>query len=818
MFVRSAAEVAVRRACAPVMSSAARASSAGEALRARVERLEPRVLMSLSVPAFSSDPQATRKLFLDFDGLATAPVDWSPAAVAPAFDQDGNADRFNDNELAAIGEIWARVADRYAPFNVDVTTVDPGNRADGVTMAVVIGGDGRWYDGGQNSGVAQEGGFRSPWASNTAFVFSAQAPFNVNLPGNVAAHEAGHGFGLDHQSDRDFPPGERPHDYGTGGTDPVTGDTLVPVMGSSNSGSTGWWYGPTPDYLGGGAETYQDDVAVLSNTLGSRADDAGNARPTSTNIGALDGAVDVRGLIGTVGDVDWRSFTTAGGLATLYVNFEVAVPSMLSPSAELRDAAGNVVAVAERVAQYWRVRAMLAAGTYHLVVKGDGWVPVVGSNADFRNDYADVGAYHVTGGIELADPDDTIGESSGRADRMKNVGETVDLEMGNPVDVDLIGFTVSAGQRVAFDLDSRGGSVLDTYLRLFDSGGVEIAANDDGADVGEAAGGFSFVDRTFANAGTYYVGVSLAPNRTYDANVGDGDTDGAPVTGIYRLNIVDRSMPAAGPIPARVAAAGGPITLSDGRVFASASGFAGGAERATPFEVAGTEDDRLYSTMRYGTEFTFARNVPNGSYTVYLYMTEPTLTEPGGRAFDVSAEGNRVLADYDVFARAGLRSAHRVAVPVGVIDGQLNLRFLSKVGNAIVSAIAIAPRHEAESATRGGVGGGPIVAAQNGGYTGGGYADFTADAGQSIQFTVHAATTGPYQLAIRYANGRTADRPLALAVNGVTKTTALTFGPTGSWTTWREVVYDVTLSAGTNTIRLTATGRSGANIDSLALA
>jgi len=43
----------------------------------------------------------------------------------------------------------------------------------------------------------------------------------------------------------------------------------------------------------------------------------------------------------------------------------------------------------------------------------------------------------------------------------------------------------------------------------------------------------------------------------------------------------------------------------------------------------------------------------------------------------------------------------------------------------------------------------------------------------------------------------------------------LSFVGTGSWTTWQTVSVTVNLQAGTNRIRLTSVGSSGANIDSL---
>ena len=49
-----------------------------------------------------------------------------PAGNYPAWTLDGDAATFNDAEREAIQTIWQRVAEDYAPFDVDVTTQDPG--------------------------------------------------------------------------------------------------------------------------------------------------------------------------------------------------------------------------------------------------------------------------------------------------------------------------------------------------------------------------------------------------------------------------------------------------------------------------------------------------------------------------------------------------------------------------------------------------------------------------------------------------------------------------------------------------------------------
>src|SRR5687768_13861319 len=97
------------------------------------------------IPALPSRPATPAKLYLDFDGdLTPAWGQYAPAAT-PAYDTDNDPLTFSDGELASIREIWARVSEKYSPFNLDITTQDPGTLADRQTLKVVIGGSGSWF-------------------------------------------------------------------------------------------------------------------------------------------------------------------------------------------------------------------------------------------------------------------------------------------------------------------------------------------------------------------------------------------------------------------------------------------------------------------------------------------------------------------------------------------------------------------------------------------------------------------------------------------------------------------------------------------------
>jgi len=100
------------------------------------------------------------------------------------------------------------------------------------------------------------------------------------------------------------------------------------------------------------------------------------------------------------------------------------------------------------------------------------------------------------------------------------------------LDVDLYKITLPRGglitaEVIAANLDIP--SDLDSYLRLFDANGVELAAND------QFYGRDSFLDYFVTTGGTYFVGVSGFPNADYDPAVaGSGRTQS---TGVYNLRL-----------------------------------------------------------------------------------------------------------------------------------------------------------------------------------------------------------------------------------------------------------------------------------------
>ncbi|SFW72875.1 carbohydrate-binding protein [Amycolatopsis australiensis] len=127
-----------------------------------------------------------------------------------------------------------------------------------------------------------------------------------------------------------------------------------------------------------------------------------------------------------------------------------------------------------------------------------------------------------------------------------------------------------------------------------------------------------------------------------------------------------------------------------------------------------------------------------------------------------------------------------------------------------VSAAGGATRYEAESAT---LSAGGTVDANHAGFSGTGFANAANAVGSYVEWRV----TGPASaLTFGYANGSTAARPVDIAVDGTVTAAGVAFPPTGAWTTWSTVTRQLSLPAGSHTVRVTATTADGpANLDYL---
>ena len=84
-----------------------------------------------------SNPNATKTIFLDFDGFAINSTPWENGG---ALSLQSFYTSFDSAALTNIQRIWQRVAEDFAPFEVNVTTEDPGSE----NLRKSGSGDDRW--------------------------------------------------------------------------------------------------------------------------------------------------------------------------------------------------------------------------------------------------------------------------------------------------------------------------------------------------------------------------------------------------------------------------------------------------------------------------------------------------------------------------------------------------------------------------------------------------------------------------------------------------------------------------------------------------
>ncbi|MCA9150564.1 MAG: hypothetical protein KDA92_14735, partial [Planctomycetales bacterium] len=323
----------------------------------KFETLEPRQLLScsptgLAVPALSSRPSAFLKMYLDFDGDTgrwgkLGPLDFGLFdATTPPYDIDGDTGCFSSAELEQIQRIHAIVAEKYSPFDIDITTINPGELRDGRAGKVVIGGDGAWYPA-RAGGVALPGFFSD--FDNVGYVWdgTGSGVADIAYIGEAVAHEAGHLLGLLHQVDVDPMTGEVVGEYRDG-----------PIMGKSDDTPNGgrWTVGETAlniidlFYLSLGT---QDDVnrlmsnGFLTGQVPLRPDDHSDLRALATPLTSGVFGHTGNGVAETETDVDFFRIDSVA----LGSSFTVQVASnserpMFDPRLELFDASGTLIATA----------------------------------------------------------------------------------------------------------------------------------------------------------------------------------------------------------------------------------------------------------------------------------------------------------------------------------------------------------------------------------------------------------------------------------------------------------------------------------------
>lgn len=117
--------------------------------------------------------------------------------------------------------------------------------------------------------------------------------------------------------------------------------------------------------------------------------------------------------------------------------------------------------------------------------------------------------------------------------------------------------------------------------------------------------------------------------------------------------------------------------------------FIGGNSYSCLDSIANTPDDLLYQTARNGVSRYELPLQNNGLFEIVLHFAELQYNAADKRIFDVKIENSLILNDFDIYHECGSFSAIVKSTPIQVNDNQLDIVFLSKVGEPCISAIEI---------------------------------------------------------------------------------------------------------------------------------
>lgn len=383
-----------------------------------VKAVEPAVFESAvpvsSPPLFHSLPGSTNVLFLDFNGALITNTYWNtyPGYEEPFWDCrpysiDADETTFSVAEQQAIQTIWERVAEDYAPFDIDVTTEQPSvwNRYTGhVLITPETDKNGIECPHFGAGGVAFVDVFGETYYSydyageclSPAWVLNYELAGYAEFEAEAAAHEMGHNLALSHD-------GTKKDSYYDGHENGSIG--WGPIMGASYNRDVSQW--SKGDYTL--SNNSEDDLAIISSQISYRPDDFGDDQLSADvlSVGPT-GRVYQAGVVEHNTDIDVFRFTTSSGLLDIIVSpYRDSVSTTwggnLDVVLELYDEAGVLMAADNPTLETMAsLSAVVTNGVYYLHVKATG----VGSplQKPFPNgyvQYGSLGQYTITGSIAM---------------------------------------------------------------------------------------------------------------------------------------------------------------------------------------------------------------------------------------------------------------------------------------------------------------------------------------------------------------------------------------------------------------------------------
>lgn len=335
-----------------------------------------------AVPILNSRPSAIATVYMDFDGEVVNDISWNEGNTINALAYD-----LSD---AQINQIFDRMEEDFAPFNLNITTDRAKYNAAPVGLrmrCIVTPTDAAGPGAG---GIAYLNSFAQAGTAS----FSSTIPcwvFNQrpNDIAEAASHEIGHTFGLTHDG-RNLP--SEQEEYFEGHGSGATG--WAPIMGAS-------YYQPVTQWSKGEykfANNQQDDLAIISNAangFGYAADEAGDSRGAAADLSLANSTTpSQKGIITQASDADFYKFSTAGGSISLNAASLSSSPN-LDIRLELQNSEGTVVASSNPIgALNASISQNLSPGNYFLKVQGTGEGDPLTTG---YSNYGSIGAYVITG-------------------------------------------------------------------------------------------------------------------------------------------------------------------------------------------------------------------------------------------------------------------------------------------------------------------------------------------------------------------------------------------------------------------------------------